>query len=47
MPQMIIDLMDPTNYNNQHYHDRFLSNMYRIVSYGDWSKWRLTSGDTI
>ena len=30
--QMIIDLMDPTNYNNNYYKDRFLGNMYRIVS---------------
>ena len=29
---MIIDLMDPTNYNNNYYKDRFLGNMYRIVS---------------
>ncbi len=29
--QMIIDLMDPTNYNNAHYHERFLASMYRIV----------------
>ena len=30
--QMIIDLMDPSNYNNNYYKDRFLGNMYRIVS---------------
>ena len=29
---MIIDLMDPSNYNNNYYKDRFLGNMYRIVS---------------
>jgi hypothetical protein len=29
---MIVDLMDPTNYNDNHYKDRFLANMYRIVS---------------
>ncbi len=30
--QMIIDLMDPNNYNNNVYKDSYLDNMYRIVS---------------
>jgi hypothetical protein len=29
--QMIISLIDPVNYNNNVYKDRFLGNMYRIV----------------
>ncbi len=29
--QMIIDLMDPTNYNNNVYKDSYLGNMYSMV----------------
>lgn len=30
--KMIIDLMDPSNYNNNSIKEAFLANMYRIVS---------------
>ena len=30
--QMIIDMMDPSNYNNNYYKDAFLGRMYKIVN---------------
>lgn len=31
LARMIIDMIDPTNYNNNAIKDNFLGNMYRIV----------------